>query len=117
MNFTNTIYAVSKDKTNIRGYWKDGSGKLYKDNIKLIDYNKESVKNLFSKGELAVLYTDNSQANIESIDGSISILRTCLCFHVKKLSVKLYKKILENHNGFTVFKNKTFNDYTIEIWS
>lgn len=117
MQFKNILYQVIKEKTNIRGYWKDANGKLYRDNIKLVSYNRDAVKALFENGELAVLYTNNTNAIIEDADGSVSKLKNNKTFHVEKISVKLFKKILETANGFTVYKNKTFNDYTIEIWS
>ena len=115
--YKNALYQVIKEKTNIRGYWKDEAGKLYRDNIKLVSYNRDSVKTLFADGELAVLYTNNTNAIIEGADGSVLKLKICEIFHVKNISSRLFKSILSRANGFTVYKNKTFNDYTIEIWS
>jgi len=115
--FKNALYQVIKEKTNIRGYWKDDAGKLYRDNIKLVDYNRATVKRLFADGELAVLYTNTSEAIVEGANSSLIRLKNNRTFHVKKVSSKLFKNILESSNGFTVFKNLTFNDYTIEIWS
>ena len=116
MQHANQVYKVIKEKSNIRGYWKDEAGKLYRDNIKLVDYNRATVKELFQNGELAVLYTNSAHAVIENPDGSCVNLKNNITFHVEEVSSKLFKKILQSSNGFTVYKNKTFNDYTIEIW-
>ena len=56
MQHANQVYKVIKEKSNIRGYWKDEAGKLYKDNIKLIDYNRATVKELFQWGAGCIVY-------------------------------------------------------------
>ncbi len=112
----NTIYKTVKEKTNVRGFWKDDK-KIYIDNIKLVDYSENEKQKLFLSGELAVFYADNSTAYIESKDGNIQTLRTKLVFHDKRISKALVKALLAKHGGFTVYRNKTFNDYTFEIWS
>lgn len=49
----NTIYEVTKQKTNIKGFWKDDKGKVYIDNIKL--YYPKSFVDFESKIDLLFL--------------------------------------------------------------
>ena len=109
------IYQVVNYKTNIRGYWRDDNGKLYKDNIKQVKYI-EAVKNrLFDSGELAVLYINNKgQAVIESNDGSETILKNKVSIEFKVFSIKILKDFLKKYGGVTVYKLHT--GYIVEAW-
>ena len=110
------IYTITKEKTNIRGFWQNDKGKVYIDNIKIKPYSDNLKDNLFLSGELAVFYCDDNTAYIESKNGCIDVLRVKRIIHYKSINVSLIKELLANFNGITVYRNKTFNDYTIEIW-
>jgi len=109
------IYTITKEKTNIRSFWQDGQ-KIYIDNIKKVDYSEQKKKELFLSGELAVFYCDDNKAYIESKNGCVDVLSSKRVIHYKSINVSLIKELLANFNGFTVYRNKTFNDYIIEIW-
>ena len=76
------IYQVVKEKTNIKGFWKDDTGKVYVDNIKKVKYSDSIKHELFEAGELSVFYTKSIKDNtgckdfavIENSDGSVIIL-------------------------------------------
>jgi len=110
------IYTITKEKTNIRGFWQDNNGKVYIDSIKKVSYSNNLKDNLFLSGELAVFYCDDNTAYIESKNGCIDVLRVKRVLHYQSINVSLIKELLANFNGITVYRNKTFNDYTIEIW-
>jgi len=111
----NEIYTVIKGKSNIKGFWLD-NGKIYIDSIKKVDYS-ENVKNkLFNDNELAVFYCNDREAIIEDKNGLKTVLRNKRFIHYKRLSASLIRGLLRDFNGFTVYRNKTFNDFTIEIW-
>jgi len=111
----NTIYQVVKQKTNIKGFWK-GEKKLYLDNIKQVDYTENIKKDLFSKGEEAIFYTENNCAIVEHANSKKDVLRVKRVQHVAKFNRALAKTILKHVPGFTVYRNKTLKNYTIEIW-
>lgn len=111
------IYQVKKEKTNIRGFWKDESGKVYIDNIKQKAYSHELKRELFESGELAVFYINSSgQGIIEDKSGDVTVLKNKFVTHYKTISKELIKGLLNFYGGITVYKNLTFNDYTIEAW-
>jgi len=109
------IYTITKEKTNIRGFWKDDN-KIYIDNIKIKPYSNNLKDNLFLSGELAVFYCGDNTAYIESKNGCIDVLRVKRVLHYQSINVSLIKGLLNSFKGFTVYRNKTLNDYTIEIW-
>ena len=111
-----SLYTITKEKSNIKGFWQDDNKKVYIDNIKIIDYSEKAKLELFKSGELSVLYSEDNTAYIESKNGHIDVLRVKNIIHYKSINVSLIKELLSIYNGFTVYKNKTFNDFTIEIW-
>ena len=114
----NIIHDVIKDKTGIRGYWKDNTGKLYKDNILLryVDNARlEDVKlELFNKGEKGIFYKVMNTAIIEDTQGNRQYLNTKTLLKYKHIKPSLFKALLKKYTGFTVYKNKGY--YLIEIW-
>ena len=110
------LYIIIKRKSNIKGFWQDNNGKIYIDNIKIIDYSEKAKLELFKSGELAVFYCDNNKAYIEDKNGKIDVLRVKKIIHYKRVNKTLIKELLSIYNGFTVYRNKTFKDFTIEIW-
>lgn len=110
-----TLYKITKEKTNIKGFWQD-KNKIYIDNIKQVNYSEEEKKKLFASGELCIFCCDDSMAYIEHKTGDIDMLRVKKLFHVKHITKNFILELLKVYNGFTVYKNKTFKDYTIEVW-
>lgn len=112
------IYQVVKEKTNIRGYWKDVvTGKLYKDNIKLKPYSNKLKKELFARGELSVfIYDTPYHAILESANGSVITLNTCSKQRCKKLKASTIKYILSKYGGLTIYYDKKLSEYTLEVW-
>jgi len=115
MNYT--IFDIVKHKTDIKGFWKDDKGKLYKDNISLLYLNNniEDVKfDLFNRGVLSVFYKDNLCAIIEDAQGKRTYLYNQKLLRFKHISAGLFKALLKDYKSFTVYKNKGY--YLIEIW-
>lgn len=110
-----TLYKVVKEKTNVKGFWID-KDTIYRDNIKIIPYCDNEKQSLFNSGELAVFYCNNDKAIIVDKKDNKTILKHKITIHEKKLKVSYIKLLLKLHGGLTIYRNKVFNDYTIEIW-
>ena len=118
----NKIYEVVKEKTNIRGYWKDEKGKLYKDYISLysaknkMDF-EEKLLRMFSCGEKCIFVRGISKAFIIYPLGEQIILKENYSFIKEKGTLKpsYFKKLLKDYNGFTIFSCGEY--YLIDIWS
>ena len=113
------LYDVTKEKTNVLGFWKDENGKIFRDRIiifkNLSGENLYKMKKiLFSQGEKAVFYCDFQTAIIENANGQKQYLRHCITWQEKKLRPSLIKELVLQHNGVTVYKNE--NSFTFEIW-
>ena len=118
------IYNPVKVKTGIYGFWKDNKGKLYKDNIELIQVDKifdfdVILKDLFNKGEKSVFVESDKTAFIFSnnIFSLPDILTTKNNIYIEKgkFTLSLFKSLLNTYNGFTIQK---FNSgYKITIWT
>jgi len=109
------IYQVTKEKTNIRGFWKDESGKVYIDNIKQKAYSHELKRELFASGELAVFLINSSGLGIiEDKSGSVTVLKNKIIFDCIVLTVKIIKDFLNKYGGITVYKLHT--GFRIEAW-
>ena len=112
----NIIYQVTKEKTNIRGYWQDDNGKLYRDNIKQVKYNSNLKQQLFDSGELAVLYINSKgHAIIEDNTGHDTVLKNKVIFECKVFTVKILKDFLKKYGGITVYK--LYTGYIVEAWN
>jgi len=113
-----TLYNPVKYKTGVRGYWLADNGKLYKDNISLLYLNNDNIEDvkldLFNQGELSVFYKDNLCAVIENAQGIRTYLYNQKLLKFKHISAGLFKALLKDYKGFTVYKNKGY--YLIEIW-
>lgn len=110
-----TLYTITKEKTNIKGFWQD-KNKIYIDNIKQKECTEQEKQKLFLSGEICIFYTSENEAFIEYQNNKIDVLRVKRIIHYKHINKTLIKELLNNFNGFTVYKNKTFKDYTIKIW-
>ena len=117
------LYNITKEKSNIRGFWIDKNGKIFRDKIKIefLPYKRFLInrKMLFESGEKSVFYVleytfKNNIAYIESASGEAETLRHCITWQEKHLRPSLVKILLKLHGGLTIFKNE--NDYIIEIW-
>ena len=115
------LFSVTKSKTNVLGFWKDESGKIFRDKIRIVEnlnglklYCAKKV--LFSQGEKSVFYIAEklNTAIIENVNGQKQYLKHCITWKEKKLRPSLVKMLLELHGGLTIFKNK--NDYILELW-
>lgn len=114
---TKLFYTV-KEKTNVIGYWKNDTGKLFKDYINVISchYSLDILKKeLFNKGELSVFYIHNGEAFIESKEGTVINLKTQNLIRRARITKKFFKTLLSKYNGFTVYKKNGY--YQFEIWT
>jgi hypothetical protein len=120
MNTRKTIqvYIPIKEDSHIKGYWKDEQGKVYIDNIIISRYTVnqfERVKAyLFNAGELAIFYKIGNAAIIEDIEGKRIYLNNKILLRYEHLRPSIFKALLKDYKGFTVYKNKGY--YLIEIW-
>lgn len=113
------LYNIVKQKTNIKGFWKDKEGKLFIDNVKIkncLNYRKLqlNIKKLFDNGEKEVFYNSHFYSTIEDRQGNKTLLTNCIRWKQKHLNASFVKLLLSQHNGLTIYRNK--RDYTIEIW-
>lgn len=115
------LYKVdNKTESDVKGYWKDGSGKLYIDRIQIESFKgrteaRESIKNLFDKGEQAVFYTFKNKAMIEDRQGTITELRHKRIIRGNELNNGIVNGLLETYNGLTIWSSA--GQFTIETWS
>jgi hypothetical protein len=117
------LYEVNfSGKTDIIGIWQDNNtGKVYFDNIKIINCNTidsltDNIINLFDMGEKAVFYTDNNYAYIKYKEtGKKDILKNRKILWRKKLSIKEIKELLKKYGGMTIFNDKLGHRYIIDI--
>lgn len=116
----NKIFEVVKEKTSCRGYWKDETGKLYKDNIKLykaenaLDFENK-VNDLFFKGEKCVFSRGVNRAYLIYPLLRQEELRQYTQVFITKLKSSIVKKMLKENNGLTVYRLE--NGYLLETWS
>lgn len=116
------LYDIVKHKTNVRGYWKEGKT-LFKDNIQILAIQKAeqlrfnyAVKVLFEdKKQEAIFYKIGDIAFIQDKLGNVEILKTCQRFYFEKLKPSIFKRLLKENNGFTVYNRKTY--FMIETWT
>jgi hypothetical protein len=117
------LYTITKEKSKIRGFWRDENGKIFRDKIaiKYFNYNdfKIAREKLFASGEKAVFYVleytyKSDFAYIESASGEAQALRHCITWQEKKLRPSFVKALLCQHNGLTIFK--TEKGFTLELW-
>lgn len=120
----NTIYEVTKQKTNIKGFWQDNNGKVYIDNIKLyfpksfpefeskIDLmflQKEKCIFTLSKGKAFIIYEN---------DYPVTLTKRIVLYR-DKLSFNEIKDLLNKYNGITIFWDNSDNEienFKIVIW-
>lgn len=116
------LYIPVKHKTDIRGYWQDTNGKVYRDNIVIKDYmllNKNvmdnAIQNLFLKGEKAVLYQDTKGKGIIIYsNGDRDILKNYITFTRHNITRSILKGILRLYGGCTIYKVNSH--YLIEVY-
>ena len=115
----NVIYEVTKSKTNIKGFWKDESGKVYIDNIKLyplasvVDFESKLFL-MFKQGEKAVFVTSKQKAFIVDDKGGFKTLSNKATLYRKTLSFNEIKNLLNENGGITIFKREDY--FKIEYW-
>ena len=120
------LYKVVKHKTDIRGYWLDNEGKIYKDSITLIRYKTRSglyrgITRLFKTGEKAVFYKEvvlpydkGNRAYIIDRTGKIDVLSHRIELSRAILLSQEVKDLLARYKGLTIFKKSS--GFTIELW-
>ena len=116
-----TLYIPVKEKSNIRGLWKD-KNKVYFDNLITREYFSEKYAFLMAKRKLfieknqeAIFYTEKNQAFIEDKNGKIETLSNRIIIQINKIKPSFIKLLLNNFNGLTIFKID--NHYKIELWT
>lgn len=121
MNNINSIYEVTKEKTRIKGFWKDDKGKVYIDNIKLyfpqdsLDFEGK-LSYLFAKGEVCVFVRGRNKAFIQyPLTDHIIELTNLTTLERERLSFQEIKDLLNKYNGLTIFKS--YKGYLIELWT
>lgn len=108
------LYKVTDKKTNIQGFWKDDTGKIYVDNIEIqkffiirYDYFQSVKKQQFDKGELAVFYTNPyGEGIIEDREGNKTLLKDKVEWKARYITDSFIEKLLNTYGGVTVFKEK-----------
>jgi len=113
------LYSITKEKSKIRGFWQDKSGKIYIDKIKIKTFSnyvkfQKGIEKLFRQGEKAVFYEKIGMAFIEAENGSLEKLPYKITWHEKRLKASLVKALLVQHGGFTVYKNE--KGFSIELY-
>ena len=116
------LYDIVKHKTDIRGYWKEGN-KLFCDNIQILAIQKSeelrfnyAVKVLFEeKKQEAIFYTIGDIAFIQDKLGNVEVLKNVKRFYFYHIRPSIFKALLKEYNGFTVYKRK--NLFVIEVWT
>jgi hypothetical protein len=127
IDYSNKIFVVTKEKTNIKGFWKDIQGKVYKDYIKFyspetpLDFDNK-LSDLFFKGEKAIFVTGKTKAFVITRDKTSLVLSQEIlttkneCFITKgHLKPCIVKDLLKVYGGFTCIKSN--EGYTFLIWS
>lgn len=113
-----SVYIPTNLKTDIEGFWIDNKGNLHKDNIIIqkVNYiNYQRIKFLlFERNELAIFYTQNDNAYIETKEG-LKILKTKEIFSTSTISNAFIKALCKEYNGCTVYKKN--EGYLVETWS
>jgi hypothetical protein len=114
------IYLCQKEKTNISGYWQDKEGKIFVDNIKIIEVKTcfllfKYILKEFDKGEKAIFVIENNnKAYIYYANGQIETLTRKMIFQCLEKDFQI-KNWFKNFNGITVFNDDYF--LTIETWT
>jgi len=108
------LYNISKANTSIKGYWKDETGKVYIDNIRVDRMHKKPfkkvVKELFKEGEKAILYRLGNKGIVLDANGKTNILNKRIEYKLKN-SFSNYTKIKElmnKYGGCTVYSKKGY---------
>ena len=112
------LFNIANHKTNIKGFWLD-KGKVCIDNIVIKNYAginlfNSNKKHLFRQGEKEVFYIKSDKAYIENMAGEVTILKHCIRYTEKHLSIKYIRLLLKQHTGLTIYRR--YNQYVIEIW-
>lgn len=115
----NSIYEVTKQKTNIKGFWQDNNGKVYVDNIKLYypksfpDFQNK-INLMFLQKEKCIFTLSKGKAFIIYENDYPVTLTKNIQFKREKLSFNEIKDLLSQYNGITVIKED--NHFIIDIW-
>jgi hypothetical protein len=126
IDLSNKLFEVVKVKTDIRGFWKDETGKLYREFIRLFSCEfpldiENKINDLFFLGEKAIFIRGKQKAFILSRDENFErkqdVLRSCHSFFIEKgkLRASLIKKLLKEYGGLTAFKLS--DGYLLESWT
>ena len=104
MKKTIKVYCPIKQDSNIKGYWKDNTSKVYVDNIIISRYTPlqfERIKvNLFNSGELAIFYIQDDIAYIQSKDTLQRLTRRTILKNIKADDIQ---GLLNQYGGLTYF--------------
>jgi len=127
MIFKNVIFKPVSHETGVIGYWLDGDGKLYKDNIETVPcisiaHTDGLVNSLFSKGEKAVFMLGTEKAYIFNSDDSFKVLKNNIVKYYRKerLQDESFIKVLcKKYGGLTIYFNIKDESGcpTVDIWN
>lgn len=111
-----------KQKTNIRGFWKSPSGKIYYDYLVIKQsyiINNDVCDNLKRKyNQAAIFYIEDGRAYIFNNSKDVQELSTRHCEIIPKNKGNLkqnIKRFLKLYGGVTVYIKGSF--YVIETWN
>jgi hypothetical protein len=113
------IFQVTKEKTSCRGFWKNDSGKVFIDRIKVLSSSRPEVieaekQALFDKGEEAVFIRESDRALIYDRAGNVTELKHNIIFYRENLSFNEIKTFISIYGGLTIYKIGGL--YLIEAW-
>lgn len=114
----NVIFNIVNYDTNIKGYWKDNTGKISIDNIELFRPKsawefENKIDTLFLKGEKAVFVIGKDNAFVLLANGNIETLKERILFEgIYDLTNEYIEKLLKKYNGFTYYKKEGI----VETW-
>jgi hypothetical protein len=120
------IPQTKEKKSSIRGLWKSGSGQLFYDYLKQVNFSFiltqadfEKIRIQYKQEALFFIDTQTDSAFIFSGINKIETLkmRKTLSFDKteKKLFKEAIKKLLSLYNGCTIYSSKYF--YFLESWT
>jgi len=111
----------SKEKSKIRGFWKNETGKIYYDYLSLKTGNIKDLA-IYKKEykQECIFYKTGKSAKIFWNKNKIETLKKCYICHLTKNKLGngalIYniKKWINEYNGITVYIEKS--EYIIEAW-
>ena len=114
------LYTIdNKRRSKVKGFWRDDKGKVYIDNVYIVNCKTEKIllqgiKSLFDNKEKAVFYTFKGKGYIIDNQGKADILKYRLRLKRLKLSISEVKSLSSIYGGLSIYKMIT--GYIIEVY-